>query len=363
MAKYTQKKIATKLAAKAAAGDDEISPEQQGELKVLGEGIRSLGRRSTEEAMELGGYLSRAKAILPERQLGAWVKAICKFTPKTARNYIAVYENLSAYQDRLVEAAVAPTTLFVLAYAKERDVEQVLSAFEAGEQLTVTQVKAMVGATVTKKVALSDDLMNVPGLAGLRKVAQLKVEQDAARFVGLTTAVLTRVEKALEPLAEKKAVVKKTLQDKVMLDCRHAHDLLNSVCAPLQPDVTAYMNWRAVKLPEGTAWRKVQDLLRLMGGATWPERAEFVPWLQDEVVPLLRFVVHGEALAGEGVAHQSEIDDAATDDTEGLIPFAQMPAPIKQMVEEALETASPENREELESLVYFDPAPSKRQAA
>lgn len=36
MTKYTQKKIAAKLAVKAAAGDEEISPEQQGELKELG---------------------------------------------------------------------------------------------------------------------------------------------------------------------------------------------------------------------------------------------------------------------------------------------------------------------------------------
>ncbi|WP_192939888.1 hypothetical protein [Agrobacterium tumefaciens] len=55
MAKYKQKKIAAKLAATAAAGDEEISPEHQGELKELGEGIRSLGRRSTKQALELGG--------------------------------------------------------------------------------------------------------------------------------------------------------------------------------------------------------------------------------------------------------------------------------------------------------------------
>jgi hypothetical protein len=359
MAKYTQKKIA----AKAAAGDDEISPEQQGELKVLGEGIRSLGRRSSQEAMELGGYLSRAKSILPERQLGAWVKAICNFTPKTARNYIAVYEHLSAYEDRIVEAAIAPTTLFVLAYADQQDVEHVLSAFEAGEQLTVAQVKSMVGVATAKKAAPTDDALNAAGHAGLRRVAQLKIEQDAGRLIGLTTAILARVEKALKPLAEKKAVVKKTLQESVMLDCRHAHDLLNSVGAPLQPDVTAYMNWRAAKLPEGTVWRKVQDLLRRMGGADWPERAEFVPWLQDEVVPLLRFVVHDQAVAGEEVADEPDIDEADASDTEGPIPFDQMPAPVKLIVDGALETASPENREDISSLVYFDPTPSKRRAA
>lgn len=358
MAKYTQRKIDAKLAAEAAAGDEEISPEQQGELTELGEGIRSLGRRSTKQALELGGYLARAKAILPERQLGAWVKAICRFSPKSARNYIAIHENLSAYEDRIVEAAIAPTTLFVLAYADQQYVEHVLSAFEAGEQLTVAQVKSVVGVTPARKAApTTDDGMNGPGLAGLRQVAQFKVDQDSVRFIGLMTAILANVEKALEPLAQKKAVVKATLQQNVMLDCRHAHDLLNSVCAPLVPDATSHMNWRAAKLPHGTVWRKVQDLLNRMGGVSnWPERAAFVRWLQTEVVPLLRFVVHSEAIGGE-----PDIDEANECDPEGLIPFDQMPSYVQDNVENALEVVSPEDRDEIRSMILFDPKPSKRQ--
>lgn len=356
MAKYTQKKIAANLAAKAAAGDEEISPEQQGELKELGEGIRSLGRRSTKQALELGGYLARAKAILPERQLGAWVKAICKFTPKSARNYIAIHENLSAYEDRIVEAAIAPTTLFVLAYADQPYVEHVLSAFEAGEQLTVAQVKSMVGVTPGKKVERLDDTFNAAGLVGLREVAQVKVQQDTVRFIELVTAILTRVEEALKPRENNKPVVKKTLQEKVMLDCRHAHDLLNSIAAPLVPDATSYMNWRAAKLPHGTAWRKVQNLLSLMGGSTWPERASFVPWLQNDVVALLRFVVHSEAIAGE-----PDIDATDTNDTEDLIPFDQMPPNVQDIVENALEIVPLEEREEMKGMILFDPKPSKRQ--
>ncbi|CAN7171090.1 restriction endonuclease [Pararhizobium sp. LjRoot238] len=287
MAKYTHKKIAAKLAEQAAAGADEISPEQEGELKALGEGIRSLGRRTTEQALELGGYLARAKSILPEKALGAWVKAICKFTPKTARNYIAVHEHLSEYKDRLVTAAVAPTTLFVLAYAEQENVETVLSAIEAGEQLTVAQVKTMVGAS-PRKTAATAEVLNVGGLAGLRKVAELKVAEDAARFVGLVTAILAQVENALEPFAKGRAVKKGALQEAVVYDCRHAHDLINGIAAPLQPDVTAHMNWRPAKLPDGTAWRKVQALLQRMGGVDgWPDRTDFVPWLQNDVVPLL----------------------------------------------------------------------------
>ncbi len=108
MAKYTHKKILAKLAAKAAKAADDVSPEDVSELQAIGDDIRCLGRRTNQQAYELGGYLARAKAILPERKLGAWCKAICKFTPKTARNYIAVYENLSVYKERLVATGDVP---------------------------------------------------------------------------------------------------------------------------------------------------------------------------------------------------------------------------------------------------------------
>ncbi|MBY2964315.1 hypothetical protein HF251_16730 [Rhizobium leguminosarum] len=310
MAKYTQKKIAAKLAAKAATDADEISPEQEGELKALGEGIRSLGRRTTEQALELGGYLARAKSILPERAFGAWVKAICKFTSKTARNYVAVYEKLSDYRERLLAASVAPTMLFALAYADKEKVESVLMAIEAGEQLTVAQVKATVGVEAKRKVATTDDALNIGGLAGLRKAAELKTTQDVAQFHGLMSVVLKRVEKAMEPIAKGRAVKKGMLQEAIVYDCRHAHDLLNSIAAPMKAEMVAHVNWRPARLPEGSAWRKVQALLHRMGGVDgWPDRTEFVGWLQDEVIPVLRFVVHGEALIS--TEEEPEIADAS----------------------------------------------------
>lgn len=125
MAKYTQRKIAAKLAAQAAAGDEEISPEQQGELTELGEGIGSLGRRSTKQALELGGYLARAKAILPERQLGAWVKAICEFSPKFRTQLHCHPREPVRIRGPDRGSGNAPTTLFVRAYADQQYVEHV----------------------------------------------------------------------------------------------------------------------------------------------------------------------------------------------------------------------------------------------
>lgn len=313
MAKYTHKK--RQAIAETKQGRT-LSRAQQDELKWLGDAFRSLGRRTTAQAYEIGDYLSRAKSILPEKELGAWIKEVCKFTPKTGRNYTAVHTNLMDYKERLEAAAVAPTILFVLAYAERQYVEAVIAAIEAGEQLTVAQVKAMVGVAAKKRVASSDEALNVGGIAGLRKAAELKTSQDMAQFHGLMAAVLKRVEVAMEPLAKGRAVKKGQLQDAIIYDCRHAHDLLNSIAAPMKAEMVQSMNWRPARLPEGSAWRKVQVLLHRMGGADdWPDRTGFVDWLRDEVVPLMRFVVHGEPLvsAEEDLA-TAEGDAVESDD-------------------------------------------------
>jgi hypothetical protein len=78
----------------------------------------------------------------------------------------------------------------------------------------------------------------------------------------------------------------------------------------MKAELVAHVNWRPARLPEGSAWRTVQALLHRMGGVDgWPDRTEFVGWLRDEVIPALRFVVHGEALTA--TEDETEIADAS----------------------------------------------------
>lgn len=112
------------------------------------------------------------------------------------------------------------------------------------------------------------------------------------------------------------------------------------------------MNWRSAKLPDGTVWRKVQDLLHRMGGADdWAKGRAFVPWLQDEVVPLLRFVVHGEAIAETEVdlIAASDVDETDTSEIEGLIPVDQMPPLVEETSERAKSTGWYDRRERIYS--------------
>jgi integrase len=61
MAKYTHRKNAS---VEEANPGTTLSPAQQDELKWLRDAFRSLGRRTTEQAYDIGEYLARAKSIL-----------------------------------------------------------------------------------------------------------------------------------------------------------------------------------------------------------------------------------------------------------------------------------------------------------
>lgn len=335
----------------AASAGTETAPIGATALRRVAEKIIALSKTSGAHSFDLGCTLAEAKSLVPEKAFGKWLSTFSDYTVRSAWNYISIHERLQEYREQLLSHAVMPTVMFELAKGDPAQIEMVVARIADGERIRVKDVREMLG---TKPKSKSDvAVFDAAGVAGLRKVAAAKIDEDAARFLEL---ILTNVEKSLKPLADKKPVVKKTLQEKVVHDCRHAHDLLNSVAAPLVPDATAYMNWRAAKLPEGTVWRSVQDLLHRMGGAdNWPERAAFVPWLQNEVVPLLRFVVHGEAVAGK-----RDTDEADDTDFEDLIPFDQMPGKIQATVENALEIVSPENRDKIRSIITFNPNSSKR---
>ncbi|MEW9616932.1 hypothetical protein AB3G45_24300 [Shinella sp. S4-D37] len=304
-----QEKVVTGPATGVSAAADHRAPEATDALRRATEKIVSLNRDSTHHAFELGACFAEVKALVPEKGFGRYLKTFTDYTVRSAWNYISIYERLGAYRDTLSQHAVLPTVMFELAKGEPAQIETVIARMDDGERIKVKDVREMLG---TKPKPKSDTaILNVGGPAGLRKVAQWKLDQDAVKFGGLVSEVLKEVEKALEPSAVGRAVWKSPLQKKVVHDCRHAYDLINSIAAPLQPQMVKIDHWRPANLPDGTGWREVQKLLYRMGGVEcWPGRVDFVPWLQNEVVPLLRFAIHGEPLPGE-VEGAGDVDGEA----------------------------------------------------
>jgi hypothetical protein len=358
--KNNQKDTKVRVVVPPEAVRPEEPPAEDSKLRRLAVRIITLNQKSSRHAYELGACFADVKLLVPEKRFGQWVKEFSGYTVRSAWNYISIHNVLRPYEDQLVEHAVKPTVMFELAKGEPAQIEAVVARIAAGERILTKDVKAAFG--VEPKQKGENSLSTKAGVAGLRKVAQAKVQQDEVVFMELMKTVLAETEKALEPLAAGRAVVKNRLQEAVALHCRHAHDLFNSIAAPLEPGNRDLENWRPADLPEGTAWRGIQKLLQQMGGIEqWPGKADFVPWLQNEVVPKLRFVVHGEALPGMEGDHAASEQEA--DDADGFLPYEKMPKRIQDIVDNSLLSSPPEKRASLRSKILFDPKPFSPQAA
>lgn len=282
--------------------------QNQDDLDRLAGAIRTLKASTAASAFHAGEIFREAKAILPEKGFGKWLKSVSDYTVRSAWNYISIVEKLDDHRDVLIETGVAPTFMFELAKGEPVQIAAVVARVAAGEKLKVSDVRQELG--VSKKQKSSEEKLQVGGLAGLRAAAEAKFEADSIRFAEHIEDVLSAIELALVPLKKGRAVKKGQLMEKVVYDCRHAHDLINSLAAPLKPTAVQHLNWTPARLPEDTPWREVQALLHEMGTPdTWPEQRALVSWLQTKVQPLLRFALKGEPLPAPLVAQTSKSEE------------------------------------------------------
>jgi hypothetical protein len=138
----------------------------------------------------------------------------------------------------------------------------------------------------------------------------------------LVGRLLARIEAELEPGKGRKprAIVKKKLNEDVKRDARIASGHLVNLACGLTPGT--FGDTAPVDLPEGSGWRKVQDIVYLLGRGEneWPSKGELRSWLADEVLPTLRWSLGdtvepeqrpAEALTGRAVADEAAEDEAA----------------------------------------------------
>src|SRR5690606_28667513 len=97
-----------------------------------------------------------------------------------------------------------------------------------------------------------------------------------------------------------KAIQKGKLSQEVRAEARTAVGHLERVACGLKTN--AFGDTETADLPEGSGWRKVKDVVAVLGRPDneWPKRSELRSWLTDEVVPTLRWALgDGEAIEVE----------------------------------------------------------------
>jgi hypothetical protein len=123
--------------------------------------IRKLGKRVTEEIIEIGRLLTESKEILGHGNWLPWIEREFKWSDKTAERFINVY-GLSSKFDNLSNLEVPITGLYLLAAPStpEGARVEVIERAERGETVTNTELKAIIGKHKEPQSPVSKSLMS-----------------------------------------------------------------------------------------------------------------------------------------------------------------------------------------------------------
>ncbi|WP_027666516.1 hypothetical protein [Rhizobium leguminosarum] len=267
-----------------------ISAKSMNALENAATDIQALGRRSTDQAFELGLLLEQASGLVEPGTFERWVSQRCDISSKTARNYRAVARNLSNHRDRAVELAISPTVLFHLASAPEEKVEAALAFAEEHEGIRVSEVKTLLadGSETASEEAAGDELADIGGLSGLRAMIELKTKTGIAAVVESAAALAAAVVDTLESKPKGKRLQKTTLIPVLEPLARSAKRSLGNVLLLDAPGDVDVRKLSQSELPAASHWYKVFATLDHLGKReAWPEAKELEVWLSHEVLPLL----------------------------------------------------------------------------
>lgn len=350
-----RKKVPATTATTPASADQLIASNSENALRRAADRIVALNRRSTSHAYELGESFAEAKALVPEKKFGQWLKQFTDYTVRSAWNYISIHEHLQDYRDQLLTHAVMPTVMFALAKAPPETIRAIVVRMNAGERIRVKDVRLALETESTKTQQKNASMMDVGGPAGLRKLAQKKIEEDSEAFLKRASGILNQIEQVMALPGKRSALSEGALRKRITDDCRDANNLLSSVAAPLQPNMTVNMKRKPAKLREDTYWGRFQGLLNQMSDEQgWSAKDDIVAWLQNDAIPMFRFAVHGEA-----PSEIAEHDNDAGDGLESFHSYEDMPLHVQQIVDNALTSSEPKEREKLRNFILYDPTPYK----
>ncbi len=254
--------------------------------------IFDLGRRTTEQTFELGDHLSRAADLLADGRFDHWVKMRCGLAPRSARNYTAVYRNLSSYRDELVDLSVGATVLFHLSSATDDQVKAAIAFAEENGRLQVADVKTILsGGEEGGDNAEKDDQFWVGGVAGLKVLIAAKIRDGLKAFIEHVVTICKAVEAALS----RSRVIKEALAKEIQDIARVARQELENLALFIEPELDYGRNTKPTKFPKKTGWAEVNDTLYTLGGVDgWPKSKDMRDWLALHVLPVLGWAVSKE---------------------------------------------------------------------
>jgi hypothetical protein len=140
-----------------SSGATSILPPQAQADQALAEhadSIRKLGSRVIADAIEIGRRLSECKQIVGHGNWLPWLKREFRWSERTARNFISVYEFVRRKSANLADLAIDISSVYLLAAPSTPDQarEAVLSRLESGEALSLAEVKRAVSKARERKV-------------------------------------------------------------------------------------------------------------------------------------------------------------------------------------------------------------------
>ncbi|TCM45370.1 hypothetical protein C8J36_12210 [Rhizobium sp. PP-F2F-G48] len=269
-----------------------IDPADRERLESSAAFIHELGRRTTEQAFEFGDHLNRAAEVLPEGSFDKWVKSRCGLVARSARNFVAVYRNLSPYRDELVDLSVGLTALFHLSSATPAQIEEAITFAEEHGRLQVADVKTILsGGNQADGKAETNDLFLRGGVAGLKALIALKTRDGMKSLI----AHLGLISQIIQAELAKKRVIKEGLAKGVSDLARVTRLELESLALFVDPNLDLGHNARVMPFPAESPWARVNGTLQRLGSMeTWPKAGEMRGWLEHEVLPILDWTLSKE---------------------------------------------------------------------
>jgi len=275
----------------AALGLDEEQARVAEQLRL--ESLE-LGRKSTDTVFEWGRLAAGLHEIANDQvHFAKLTKDVFGLSRRGAENYAAVYRHLQPFRERIVRAGIVASSLYDLASAEPKQIEEVLAAREAGRKLTGAQIKEMLGKTKAASTSPEDG-----GPAGLRARIAEKTATALPELMANALALLEMVLASLEPHRRGKTVVVKDIQRPLIHPARMVQQQLE------------WLTWVAVPAPKGfhphaihhrpivkgDRWDELHaTLFRLGSVEQWPRAAEVGAWLNDTVVPQLAWLLGDRA--------------------------------------------------------------------